>query len=145
MIQRIQSLWLFLAALANAGLFFFDQYHADVTVNGAAAVHSIKVNDHFPSLLLALVITILPFAAIFMFGNRKRQRTMALLSMVFTLGFLALTLMRVGNFNNGSSAPANGSYWIGSILPIISVIFLILAIRGIRKDEKLIKSLDRLR
>ena len=80
-----------------------------------------------------------------MFGNRKRQRTMALLSMVFTLGFLALTLMRVGNFNNGSSAPANGSYWIGSILPIISVIFLILAIRGIRKDEKLIKSLDRLR
>jgi hypothetical protein len=38
------------------------------------------------------------------------------------------------------------NYWmIGAILPILMVILLFLAYRGIRKDEKLIKSLDRLR
>jgi hypothetical protein len=96
-------------------------------------------------LLLALVITVLPFVAIFMFGNRKRQKTITLLSMVFTIGFIALTLLRVSSFNNGTSAPTNGSYWIGSVLPVVSVIFHFLALQGIRKDEKLIKSLDRLR
>lgn len=135
-----------LAALCNAGLFFFDLYHADAMVNGIAALQSLRVNDHFPSLLIALVITILPFAAIFMFKNRQRQRLMALLSLVFTIGFLALTLMRVSNFNDSAvSAPTNGSYWIGSVLPVLAIVFLIMAIRGIRNDEKLIKSLDRLR
>ena len=145
MIQRIQSIWLLLAALVNAGVFFFEQYRADVAANGVSAMQYIRVNNHFPSLLLALVITILPFIAIFLFGNRKRQKTMTLLSMVFTIGFIALTLLRVSSFNNGTSSPTNGSYWIGSVLPVVSVIFHILALQGIRKDEKLIKSLDRLR
>ena len=65
--------------------------------------------------------------------------------MLGTISFVAMILMRVTNLNDGSSAPVTGSYWIGSVLPIISLVFLIMAIRGIRKDEKLVKSLDRLR
>jgi hypothetical protein len=145
MIQRVQTIWLLLAALCNAGVFYFEQYRANVTSAGAATTQYLKVSDHFPSLLIALVITIMPLAAIFMFGNRKRQRTMTLMSMVLTIGFISMTLMRVSNFNNGTSAPVNGSYWIGSVLPVVAIVFLILALRGIRKDEKLVKSVDRLR
>lgn len=145
MIQRIQTIWLLLAALCNAGLFFFEQYHAEIMTNGVASMQYVRVNDHYPSLLIALVITVMPLATIFMFKNRKRQRTMTTLCMVFTISFLSLTLMRVSNFNNGTSAPVNGTYWIGSVLPVIAVIFLALALRGIRKDEKLVKSVDRLR
>jgi hypothetical protein len=145
MIQRIQTLWLLLAALVNAGLFVFAQYKADIMQNGVAVTQYIRVNDHYPSLLVALVITALPMFAIFMYKNRTKQRNLALVSLVATVGFIATTLMRVRNFNNGTSAPVNGTYWIGSVLPVISVIFLFMAISGIRKDEKLVKSLDRLR
>src|SRR5690606_14748787 len=99
--------------------------------------------DHYPSLLLAIVITVLPLVSIFMYKNRTRQRNMVLISMLLTIGFIALVLMRVTNLNDGSSAPADGTYWIGSVLPVIAVVFLVLAIRVIRKDNRLIKSLDR--
>lgn len=146
MIQRIQSLWLLLAALCNAGLFYFDFYRADLLTNGVTAVTHLRVNDHYPSLLIALVITILPLVTIFMFKQRKRQRLMAVLSLVFTVGFISSIIMRVGNFtNNMASGTGISSYWIGAVLPVIAIIFLIMAIRGINKDEKLVKSTDRLR
>ncbi len=145
MIQRIQSIWLLLAGLVNAGLFFFALYRAEVMQNGVAVMHELRVNDHYPSLLVALVITAMPLIAIFMFKSRTKQRNMALFSIVASAGFIASTLMRVSNFNNGTSAPVNGTYWIGSVLPVIAIILLFMAISGIRKDEKLVKSLDRLR
>lgn len=37
------------------------------------------------------------------------------------------------------------SYEVGSVFPIVALVFLVLALRGIRKDEKLIRSADRLR
>ncbi|RYD54627.1 MAG: DUF4293 family protein [Sphingobacteriales bacterium] len=144
MIQRIQSIWLLLAALCNAGLFVFDLYRVDEAAVAAGA-RNLNVVSHYPSLLIGLVITILPLVAIFLFKDRKKQRLMALLSMVFTMGFLSMTLMRVSNANNATSAPTGGSYWIGSILPVLAIIFLIMAIRAIRNDEKLVKSMDRLR
>jgi len=145
MIQRIQSVWLLIAALFNAGLFYFDLYRAHIIVNTADTLVHLRVNDHFPSLILALVICLLPFITIFMFKKRKQQRSLAVLSIVAIIGFIALVLMRVANFNSQTPAPANGTYWIGAVLPIISAVFIIMALRGIRKDEKLVKSLDRLR
>ena len=145
MIQRKQSLWLLLAALVNAGLFYFALYKSDIIQNGITVVQNVRVNDHYPSLIVALVITLIPAIAIFMYKSRTKQRNMALFAVVANIGFIASTLMRVSNLNNGTSAPVNGTYWIGSVLPIISVVFLFMAISGIRKDEKLVKSLDRLR
>jgi peptidoglycan/LPS O-acetylase OafA/YrhL len=146
MIQRIQSIWLLLAALCNAGLFYFDFYRSEILANGVTTVTHLRVNDHYPSLLIALVITVIPLVTIFMFKQRKRQRMMAVLSLVFTIGFISSVIMRVGNVTN-DMAPGTGtsSYWIGAVLPIIAIIFLVMAIRGINKDEKLVKSTDRLR
>lgn len=145
MIQRIQTVWLLLAGLVNSGLFFFDLYRADIVTDGQTIPHSLRVNDHYPSLLIALVITILPLVTIFMFKNRKRQRLMVVLTLVSCIGFLSSAIMRTGNFMNQALALTNGTYWIGSVLPVIAIVFLVLAIRGINKDEKLVKSLDRLR
>jgi lipoprotein signal peptidase len=147
MIQRIQSVWLLLAALCNAGLFYFDFYRADLVNNGVALNTAIRVNDHYPSMLMALAVTVLPFAAIFLFKQRKRQRTMVALGMVFTVGLITEMIARVTNFSNGIAAQTTGttSYWIGAVLPVVAVILMFMAIRGINKDEKLVKSLDRLR
>jgi len=59
--------------------------------------------------------------------------------------FIALLLWRVSGLAKIAPPPTNGSYWIGAVLPVIALVFLILAIIGIRRDEKLVKSADRLR
>jgi peptidoglycan/LPS O-acetylase OafA/YrhL len=143
MIQRIQSLWLFLAALVNAGLFYFDLYRTDVMLNSVTEVMHYRINDHYPSLLIALVIIILPLVTIFMFRNRKRQRAMSAMCLVSTVAFISMMLMRIGKFQNTTTT--TGYYWIGAVLPVISLIFVVMALIGINKDEKLVKSSDRLR
>jgi hypothetical protein len=147
MIQRIQSLWLFIAALLNAGMLLFNLYSAHIMVNGADTVTNMRINgpNEFLLLLLGLVIMIVPLVAIFMFKNRKKQKSIVVFSIVAVIAFIATLLMHVANFNNQTPAPANGGYSVGAVLPVISIIFLVMAIRGINKDEKLVKSLDRLR
>ena len=145
MIQRKQTLWLFIAALLNAGVFYFDLYRAHTVTNGADIVTPLRVADHYPSLLIALVMTALPFITIFMFTNRKRQMRMSFAGMLAIISFITLLLSRVANLSKLTPPPASGSYWIGAVLPVIAMIFLIMAISGIRRDEKLVKSVDRLR
>ncbi len=142
MIQRKQSIWLFIAALLNAGVFYFDLYRYHAIVNGIDTPAQIRVSDHFPTLLIALVMTMLPLVTIFMFRNRKRQITMSVFAIISIAGFITMALQRTKNLN---SVPASDSYWIGSVLPVVAIVFLFMAILGIRKDDKLVKSTDRLR
>jgi hypothetical protein len=100
------------------------------------------VSDHFPTLLIALVMTLLPVVTIFMFRNRKRQITMSVFSIIAAAGFITMALQRTKNLN---AVPASDSYWVGSVLPVVAIVFLFMAILGIRKDDKLVKSTDRLR
>jgi glucan phosphoethanolaminetransferase (alkaline phosphatase superfamily) len=150
MLQRIQSIWLLLAALISA-LLLMDWYtgyvyHADVLSGLAMNAEILKVTAHFPSLLIALVMIVLPLMAIFMYKNRKRQRMMILVSILSCISFISVNLMHIENFKNKTApAPANGSYDAGSVVPVVVIIFLILAMRGVNKDEKLVKSMDRLR
>jgi hypothetical protein len=150
MIQRKQSLFLLIAALMGAGVFIFDlyRYHTSVhnMVNGVDTVVDtpghLGVTGNYPLLLIAVVITILPLITIFMFKERKRQMAMTLVSLISTLTFIAMALSYITRI---TPAPLNGSYYIGSVLPCVSVVFLLMAILGIRKDDKLVKSMDRLR
>lgn len=145
MIQRAQSLWLFLAALANSGVLLFDLYRTHLMTNGVDTVMSVRVTEKFPFLLTALVIIVLPLIAIFMYKNRKRQRILSVLSIVFSFGFISTMLFNISKFNSDNPTATHGTYWIGSVLPAAAIVFLFLAIKGINKDEKLVRSQDRLR
>lgn len=145
MIQRIQSVWLLLAALVNVALFYFCLYSAHEVVNGIDMTTCLRVNDHYPTMLIALVTIVLPLVTIFMFKNRKQQMRMAILAIIINVGFISAVLMRVGNMTSKMPTPVNGSYGVGAVLPVIAMIFLFMAIRGIRKDDKLVRSTDRLR
>ncbi|HYD21559.1 MAG TPA: DUF4293 domain-containing protein [Flavipsychrobacter sp.] len=145
MIQRIQTLWLFLAGLLNAGVFYFDVYRGYININGADTLVSLRVGPKLFLMLIAIVMTALPLLAILMFKDRKRQRSMAVVSVVATLSFIAAAMTQVTPFLEANAGIANDTYWIGMVLPFISIVFLVLAIRGINKDQKLVKSLDRLR
>lgn len=143
MLQRIQSIWLFLAAMVNGLLFISKLYHYQAAAPAGTVVHE-GVRENVALFILAAVITVLPMIAIFFFGDRKRQKGMVWLSILACTGFITLAVLRVTDLSN-KVPPLKVQYDFGLLMPVLSIIFLILAMRGIRKDDKLIKSLDRLR
>lgn len=145
MIQRIQSIWFLLAAAIGAGLFYFSLYKYDVIKEGSEVTMKLSAANNFLLLILALVVIGLPLITIFLFNNRKTQKKMGVLSIVANVAFIAATLMLIGNINNEVPPPTDANYMPGIIIPIVSIILIILALRGITKDEKLIRSQDRLR
>lgn len=138
MIQRIQSVWLLLAALSMAGLFYLPYYHA--TVN--ATPQSITILKDYIGIILTAISIVLSLITLFRFKNRKAQKSMTWLNILVAVGLLAwLLAVQVRPYANDPAA----AYRIGAFLPVITLVFLFLALSGIRKDEKLLKSLDRLR
>jgi hypothetical protein len=151
MIQRIQSIWLLVSALLMLGLFFIDVYAVTVpssidmpaaTVNDFNGVISIKNN--FLALALCGASFLLSLVTIFLYKKRKQQISLTWLNILLCIGLLFWLYAGLKSF--WDNYPDNGGHiWIGLFLPAITVFTLLLALRGIRKDEKLIKSLDRLR
>ncbi|MCB0695756.1 MAG: DUF4293 domain-containing protein [Chitinophagaceae bacterium] len=150
MIQRIQTVWLLVASLLSLLLFYFNI----VTINYAST--GSEINQSFTLLgfgvqgyllaALAAVLVVLPLVAIFMFRNRKKQSLMTILAMVLNFGFVAFSIMSIDSFTtNHKPAVTGSSYGLAAFVPLVSEIFLFMAWRGIRKDEKLVRSTDRLR
>ncbi len=141
MIQRIQTIWLAIAALcgfAMARVPLFKATLADKTVRNYLASESLL------SFALIIAIACLAAVAIFLYKNRPTQYKMALGGALLSLVVIALQVYAVEDFKK--SVPLfQGTYSWGGLLPIAMAIFLFMASSAIRKDEKLIKSLDRLR
>ena len=140
MIQRVQSLWLFLAAMVNGLLCILPLYGYG---NPPVVV---KAQEHIILLFMAAISASLPMFAIFFFGNRGRQKGLTWLGIFATLAFFGLTVLEVENQKTKNPLVSNFHYAIpGILIAVVSIIFMIMALRGIRKDDKLIRSLDRLR
>jgi hypothetical protein len=142
MIQRIQSLWLLIVALT-----------AFATSRLTLYVGTLPNNTELPfllsaNLLLAIVIIVLGILAViclFLYKNRKLQFKLSVLGVIFSIGFLFLEYYVVENVFKPEKNIQTGSYQIGALLPLVMVVFFFLAARGIYKDEKLVKSMNRLR
>jgi peptidoglycan/LPS O-acetylase OafA/YrhL len=141
MIQRIQSVWLLLAA-ACAFLTYNMVLYVGTLSNGTQLKFALA--DHF--LLVAFIVGLgtLSLVAIMLFKNRKAQYRLTMTTLLLTVGFIFLEYYVIEDFKKDNFLQT-GSYQIAALLPILMVIFLIFAARGIRRDEKLVKSLDRLR
>jgi hypothetical protein len=143
MIQRIQSVWLLLAgllALATFKLSFWSSTYKD------GSSHPLYT-DNSDSLLIYIVIIlliILSLGTIFLFKQRPMQSRLCLLGIALSIGLLVLEDLQVDTAKAGANY-SGGSWMPGIALPLLIIIALILAMRGIRKDRKLVKSLDRLR
>jgi len=155
MIQRIQSIWLFFATACIFSLFLFP-YLQVLNPDGSASL--IKVTGVYQSIagqqvqtepflaltIATVVLALIPFVFIFMFKDRKKQVILSYLAIVLVIGF-SFWLIQTAKGVLGSVQLGAENYGIGSMLPSIAIIFIILAIRGMKKDDRLIKSADRLR
>ena len=131
MLQRIQTVWMVLAVLASVFLFVTAQ---DVIVFGDNNIPVISIGS--------FVLGILGILSIFSFNNRKRQILLNNISMMINallIGFLVYWLL---NLSGGIDFPEKG---IEPIFPILAIVCLLIANIYIRKDERLVKSVDRLR
>ena len=142
MIQRIQTVWLFLAALVMACIFYFPVYQ----FKGAPTQLPMTIGNDFVGIILASISIVLSLVTIFRFKNRKNQSGLTWLNILVTIGLQAWLFFKITNFQSDPAhSTLQGYYWIGTFLPLITIILLFMAKSGIRKDEKLVKSLDRLR
>jgi peptidoglycan/LPS O-acetylase OafA/YrhL len=126
MIQRIQTVYLAIA-FALAGLMFIPAFHS--FMQGYAIYWQIAVYAGWGlSAILSLI-------AIFQFRKRNYQTRSSLLSMLFVVLPYAVIV----------PLSQSGDYSLPVAFPLIAFILLILAVVAIRKDEKLVRSADRLR
>ena len=158
MIQRIQSVFLFLAFVATITLFFypiagiysemytykFYVYELKNMVPGEASLFSFMTT--FPLLLLNIIIGVMAVSCIFLYKNRMRQAKIVRLSILLEIVFIALIFfVYAGIIDKNLHTTPEYLEEAGIYFPLISLIFLILAYRFIIKDERMVRSADRLR
>ena len=140
MIQRIQSIWLFLAAVAgfiSLKISFFSGHR----INDVSKT-MVFVNGSY-NFLLTIVTTIaasLSLMAIFLYKNRVLQLRINIVAIVLSLITILLYFWQKQDF-----IPEESNINLTAIVAICIPVFLFLALRGIWKDEQLVKSADRLR
>src|SRR5690606_12372395 len=136
MLQRIQTVYLFIAALLSGGLIFL------VSLWKTETGESVFVEAVTLALALFAGSAILSLITIFLFKNRKLQFVLGRVNILlnfFLLGvFVYWSLSVPGEMNISEKG-------IGMFVPVLSIVFLVLANKAIKKDEDLVKSVDRLR
>ena len=140
MIQRIQTIYLFIAFLATGILpFVFPLWTTE------AGEQYFFVNN-LAFIALFGFSTTLSIVSILSYKKRKSQFVMGRLNIILNLILLGLFIIRLLNLSGETDKSLIVSEkGIGMILPIISIVFLSLANKAIKKDEDLVKSVDRLR
>ncbi|MCB0704974.1 MAG: DUF4293 domain-containing protein [Saprospiraceae bacterium] len=145
MLQRIQSIFLFLAGLASFLLLAFPFAATPTAVAGSTlfADGQFGIDDNIGVTIFFLLGGGLAFLAIFMFKNRTGQIRLSILAFIANLIGLVLAIVFFMQENQLGETPVEDK--MGLYMPIIAFITLLLAIRYIQKDDKLVSSMDRLR
>ena len=130
MIQRVQSLFFFFSAICSITIVYTFpvlQDHSNIYL----------LQEHFSDArLLVFLSAALSIFAIFQFKNRKRQQLIASIArLMITIAFFLIVFLH----------REEEVFGIGMILLIVPFITLIAANFFIKKDEKLVKSADRIR
>lgn len=144
MIQRIQSIFLFLASASFWGLFGLPFAKSEASMAGIFQDQLYNIFDNPILIALTALGGVLALIAIFLFKNRPLQRKLGF--GIITMGILLIVVSLVLVLQDGQSdAIAAINEQFGLALPIMGIVFAAFANRYIKKDDKLVKSMDRLR
>lgn len=129
MIQRVQTLFLLSVVFSQISLWMMA---SEVVLWGSQIL--LKA--------VCLVSVIFALTTVFSYKNRPRQILLNNFNIFINVLLIGLLIFWLLNVSGGIQFPEKG---IELTFPLISVIALALANRYIRKDEKLVKSVDRIR
>jgi uncharacterized membrane protein YsdA (DUF1294 family) len=145
MIQRIQTVFLLLAFVAIILLFHFPFAVSDVENAGFFSDSKYNVYDNVFLIVLVAIGSLLALAAIFLFKNRALQLRFSYLMIVQSILLVIVAAVLFYNEAKSVEMEGNVSDSVGLYLPIITIVLAILAGRYIARDEKTVRSMDRLR
>ncbi|MBF4484562.1 transcription termination factor Rho [Flavobacterium piscis] len=137
MIQRIQTVYLILTFIATSVLMLFIPLW---TLKGGALFYFNQ--DPIYNVIVGLS-TMLTIVSIISYKKRQNQFVMNRLNIILNLILLGLFVYRSLNLSGETLAVSEKG--IGMFLPIVAIVLLVLANKAIKKDEDLVKSVDRLR
>lgn len=148
MIQRVQTLWMLLAAIAVFLTIKFSFYSGTLilenTANAATSLatdgsyHVLRATDNFIILILTSALGTGIIINIFLFKHRSIQMRIIIIAILLECLIVYLYIRETNKYSQG-----NFNIW--AALHIFIVLFLIFAAKGIYKDSKLIKESNRLR
>lgn len=159
MIQRVQTLYLLLATIFTGLLLFvplassdISNMHADLTAWGIYVTDMTnnglitQVLSHSWFGILLTVTTLLPFATIFLYKNRKRQMLLCIVEIILLAvsAGLLIYLQQTDILIEGMAQPKFVLHSQSGLL-LLSIVSVWIARRRIAKDEALVRSLDRIR
>jgi hypothetical protein len=137
MLQRIQTIYLLLAFVVTGVLPFFIPLWT--MTDGKAYLF---MQNQVYVVLLGLSTT-LSLLSVVSFKKRQNQFVIGRLNIILNLILLGLFVYRSLNVSGETLAVSEKG--IGMFLPIVAIVLLVLANKAIKKDEDLVKSVDRLR
>jgi len=135
MLQRIQTLYLLIAAICSGGL-------SQILPLRETEGHIEFAFDSLEYVILFSASALLSLISIFLFKTRQTQFVLGRLNIILNLILLGLFIYRLLTV---SGETANSEKGIGLLLPVLSIVLLAFANKAIKKDEALVKSVDRLR
>jgi hypothetical protein len=155
MLQRIQSVYLFLAALALSAMFILPIAHnvyigttpKTFKVDGMyedVAGHLTRTVSFLSLTIITILLMVIAIVIMFRYSDRKQQLALSYGLILALIGFSFWMTQTVKEMAQGITFKLTDFYY-GALMPTVAIIFVLMAIKAIKNDEKLIKSADRLR
>ncbi len=139
MIQRKQTLWLLLSTICSGLTFKLPFYTGVVSPNITVVTGpDLTATDNIFLILLTIIVLGVSLITIFLYNNRKKQLLFSVVGLIASVGLIALYWVYTQDFSAGHIA-------LTALLTLFTVVGFFFAIKGIRRDQKLIKDLNRLR
>lgn len=155
MIQRIQSVYLSLIFLLSilflkgSYLTFSDTSESEIKLTIGGMFRSTGgqefelIEKLIPLSAFFIVIPLLSLITIFLYKNRKVQMRLAYIVIILAAGLILVS--GYYSYIVCSSYDASVIVEVKMVIPVVTFLLSVLAYRGIRKDDRLVKSYDRLR
>ncbi len=146
MLQRVQSIYLLLSSLGFGSLFMLPFATSNKPIPQLMQDMIYNVQDSPILIGLTALGVVVALVAIFLFNNRSLQQKLSILVIIFAIfvPLVAVLLM----YNEGTAFNEQTTIiedQAGLYMPLIPLLFGFLAYKGIQKDDKLVRSMDRLR
>jgi hypothetical protein len=158
MIQRIQTVYLLLVAIlsfvsliSSVGYFTLaDEVIATFSNFTFSSELTFKSTGPYALGVLLILVILLSLMSIMLFRKRMRQLRLTIISSILLVGYVVVYVLFAYFYKENIDLilePEQSVFHLRfvSVFPVLSLILNILAINGIRKDEALVRSLDRLR
>jgi hypothetical protein len=155
MLQRIQSVYLFIATLALLAMFYVPIAHnvyigttpKTFKIDGMyedIGGHLMRTTSFISLTIVCILMALIPLIIIFRYRDRKQQIALSYGFILALIGFSFWMTQTVKTMAEGIEFKVENFYF-GVVMPTVAIAFTLLAIKCIKDDEKLVKSADRLR